>query len=146
MKKQITRFLSILLAITIVYSCSLAFAASDIGKKDPSDDITVRWTNTDAIAAGLSINNRGKATCGFDVELTNSTDTGTVYMYLQRLKDGTWTSIKSWSASGSDNFYGSEYYYVTSGYSYRVHIALYVYNSSGNFVEYAQQDSPVKYY
>lgn len=147
MKKHATkRCLSVLLSVIIVYSCSFAFAADATSLSDATNPVTVQWANVDCIAAGLSISTSGKATCAFNIELSNSTDTATVYMYLQRLDDGNWTNVSSWAKTGSGDFSGSNYCYVASGYYYRNHVAAYVYDSSGNFVEYVSKNSPQQYY
>lgn len=149
MTKQIAkRYLSILLAMALAYSCStFAFAANATSVRDTSNPITVQWTRTDFLAASLSISASGKATCSFNIELTYPTDTATVYMNFQRLVDGKWTTMWTWSKNGSGDFSGSQFYNLSkTGYYYRNSVDAYVYDSSGNFVEYVRQDSPQKYY
>lgn len=132
MKNTSQRILCILLVICLLTASSAAFAK-------------VEWTRIDALGAGLTIGVLGYSTCSSYIELTNSTDTGTLYMNLQKYVNGYWTNVYTWSTSGTDNFSLVQNYYVTSGYYYRVHVIAYVY-SSGTLMETATQDSNSVFY
>lgn len=72
----------------------------------------------------------------------------TIYLKieLQRYKDGYWTSIKSWSGSGTGEVTMDKSWYVTSGYYYRTAATATVYTSSGSYVEMVSIHSQSDYY
>lgn len=143
MKKTVRDLLSIILVICLLTSSVGAYASENTLQ----DGIySPMWSNVDALGAGLTITSMGYATCTTSLEITNSGDTGTLYMYLQRYANGSWTDVTSWSTSGS--FYVSQtgHYYVSSGYYYRVHAIAYIFSSSGTLKEIATQDSSTVYY
>lgn len=141
MKKASKRILSIILVICIITAGTGAFALD----QPSSSSYSVMWTHTDALSAGLTINTSGYTSCSATLEISNSTDTGTLKMYLQRYVDGSWSNVTSWSTSGTVNLSLAGHNYVTSGYSYRVHAIAYIY-TSGTLVETATQDSYTVYY
>lgn len=141
MKKSAKKILSIVLVICILSTGLGAFAATN----QTMQPYSVMYTHIDALGAGLSMGALGYATCISSLEITNSTDTGTLYMFLQRYVSGSWTNITSWSVSGTPNLNQTGHYYVTSGYSYRVHAIAYIY-TNGTLVETATQDSSSVYY
>lgn len=132
MKKISRRILCVFLVVCLLTASSAAFAK-------------VEWTHIDGLGAGLTIGTLGYATCTATVEISNSTDTGTLYMYLQRYVNGSWTNVTYWSTSGTVDVSLGGHYYVTSGYSYRVHAIAYIF-TSGTLVETATQDSNSVYY
>ncbi|MGI5985800.1 MAG: hypothetical protein ACOX7O_08130 [Oscillospiraceae bacterium] len=140
--KTTRKLISILLVACMLTTGAGAYASGPL----PQGDYTPMWSNINALGAGLTINSMGKATCSASLELTNQSDTGTLYMYLQRAVDGKWTDVKSWSTSGSLYVSMAQQYYVTSGYYYRVHVVAYIYNSQGTLKEIATQESDTVYY
>jgi len=136
MKKSAKKVFSIILVICILSTGMGAFASS----VQPASVNSVMWTHIDTMSAGLTIGTLGYATGTVSLELSNTTDTGTLYMYLQRYVSGSWTNVTSWSVSGTNFISESGGYYVTSGYSYRIHAIGYVF-TNGTLVETATQDS-----
>ena len=101
-----------------------------------------RYTNIRSLTASLEISKSGCASCYGKVVLTKSTDTVDLTMELQRSRDDTsWDTVKTWDTSGSGTIYLDKDWYVTSGYSYRVHVTAEVYSSNGTLVETAPTDS-----
>ena len=141
MKKSMRRIISTVLAACILTIGTGALAA----EAQISSPNSVMWTHTDFISAGLTIGNLGYATCSSSLEITNSTDTGTLYMKLQRYSNGTWNDVYTWSTSGYDCLTLGGNYYVTSGYQYRVHAIGYVF-TGGTLEEITTQDSKQVYY
>ena len=142
MKRKVRAVYSLILVICILSSSLGAFAAEN----DVQGEYSMRWSNIDAIGAGLTINSTGYSTCTTSLEITNSGDSGTLYMYLQRYANGSWTDVTSWSTSGSTYLSQTGHYYVSSGYNYRVHAIAYIFNSSGTLKEIGTQDSSTVYY
>lgn len=140
--KTARKLISVLLVVCILTAGMGAFAAGPV----PQGGITPMWTNIDALGAGLTFGALGKANCSASLELSNTSDTGTLYMYLQRIVNGKWEDVYSWSTSGSIYVSLEKTFYVTSGYNYRVHVVGYVYSSSGQFKEVGSQESLTVYY
>lgn len=140
--KASRRLISILLVACLLTVGVGAFAAEPL----PQGVITPMWKNIDALGAGLTFGALGRANCSGSLELSNTNDTGTLYMYLQRVVNGSWEDVTSWSTSGSIYVSLGKSFYVTSGYNYRVHVVAYVYNSSGQLIEAGTQESYTVYY
>lgn len=136
MRKNAKKALSIILVISILTAGYGSYAKENspqIVQSSMGDSIS-------AIAAGLTINTMGYATCTSALEFTYTSDTGTTYMYLQHLENGYWTNVDSWTNSGSIFISQTAHAYVPSGY-YRVHVVAFVYSSGGTLKDSATQDS-----
>ena len=106
------------------------------------EGIQPHYTRILGIDVGLDISSSGRADCYSQVVLDNTSDTADLTMELQRSNGGnSWRTIKTWSTSGSDTVTLDKDWYVTSGYTYRVHITVDVYTSSGSFAETESEDS-----
>ena len=134
------RLISFLLALCLFASLCTVFAcAENVG--------VLRYSHIDFLSANLQMGALGRTTCFSYVELTYPADTGYLYMYLQRLVNGTWENVRSyWLATGSDYVAQEQYYYVTSGYYYRVYAVATVYDQNGALVESASIISNTVYY
>lgn len=136
MRKNTKKVLSIILVIGILSTGCGAFAQEN----SPQIVQAAMGDSISAIAAGLTINTSGYATCTSALEFTYTSDTGTTYMYLQRLENGRWTNVDSWTNSGSIFISQTANAYVLPGY-YRVHVVAFVYSSGGTLKDSATQDS-----
>lgn len=135
MKKWIFKCFGCLLLTT-----SLLISTAFISVQD--ETLQPRYTNIRSLTASLEISKSGCASCYGKVMLTKSTDTAELTMELQRSSDDTsWNTVKTWETSGSGTIYLDKDWYVTSGYSYRVHITADVYSSNGYLVESEPTDS-----
>lgn len=135
MKKSKFNYFVCLLILASLLICT-AFTSAQDGTLQP------RYTNIRSLTASLEISTSGCASCYGKVMLTKSTDTVDLTMELQRSSDGTsWHTVKTWDTSGSGTIYLDKDWYVTSGYSYQVHITAEVYSSNGALVETAPTDS-----
>lgn len=111
-------------------------AQSNLQLNDAHEQLVIQpyFTYIAIFQTGFNISSTGKATV--DVYLTAHDVTSvTVEAYLQQYKNGSWTTIKSWSntESGTDAGVAGEYY-VAHGYQYRFVSRGYVYKS-GSLVE-----------
>lgn len=97
-----------------------------------------------SFSADLDISSGGTATCSCSARASGCTIS--VAMKLQRYQNGSWTTLKTWSANQSSPLSLSGTKTVASGYNYRVSATCSVYNSSGSFVESATTYSASKYY
>lgn len=98
--------------------------------------ISPQFTAILSMSAGLSINSSGKATCAGSVTPSNDTYTADMTVSLEKSTGNGWSTIKSWTGSGT-GYFGvviDAYYYVTSG-TYRVCTTAKIYNSSGTLLE-----------
>lgn len=131
------RFLCVLLTVLVLMTTSLtAFAASSstAGFLPNPGIISPMYTHIALVGAGLSISSMGRATCGGSVILSDGSCTCSMSIKLQRYTSS-WTTVKTWTYSGEDYLDETEYYYITSGYDYRVLVNVSVYNAGGTFVE-----------
>lgn len=140
MKKATKRIFSVILVICILTTGLGALAQENVPQIVPF----AMGSHICAIGAGLTITSSGFATCTSSLELMNTTDTATTYMYLQRLVNGSWTNVDSWSISGSIYIAQEASEYVMLTNYYRVHVIAYVF-SAGTLVEIATQDSYTVY-
>ncbi len=131
--KTAKRILCMLMAVVLLTSGINVFAG----------EVSPRYTGTSTIVTDLSISSTGKATCAGTVVLYSGY-TATLTMKLQQYNGSYWTTIQTWSTSDSKSL--SKFYYVSSGYSYRVVTSAKVYNSSGTYVETPSVTSATKSY
>lgn len=126
MKKRISKFLSMLLALCCI-TATLSTATATA--------IEPRYTGLFGAAVSLDIASGGKSTPAVAVTLRNGY-TADVTLTLQRSSNGySWSSVKEWSDSGSTLVSIEKTYYVTSGYDYRSKCTVIVYDSNGSIVD-----------
>ena len=109
--------------------------------------ISPRYTHVNLIAAGLIISDAGYATSYGSVQLSQNGYSSTLTCELQRYNNGSWTTLKTWTATGSTMF-GADvegHYYITSGYNYRSHVTAVIKDSSGKTVETVICDKEKKF-
>ena len=89
--------------------------------------IQPRFTNINVFSNYFDISSNGKASVTVYLNARN-VDKVKVVAYLQQYKNGSWSTIKSWSETrdGTSSGIGKNYY-VVSGYSYRLKSYGYVY-------------------
>ena len=128
-----------ILCIFLILSLLISTASAAIPSENP---IHPRFVRIAHLSSSCSISSSGYADCYGQVDLNRTSDTAELIMELQRSSNGyDWDTIKSWTASGKCAVELSKGWYVASGYSYRVHITVRVYTSSGSLVETATEDS-----
>lgn len=133
--------LSTALAVLCVMStCLSAYAA------EATPQIQPRYVGLSSAQAYLSISSDGCAHCTATVRIRSGYN-ASVTMELQRSRVGSnWSAVTSWSASGSGTISLDEYYYVASGYTYRVVVHVTASDSRENFVESVSKNSETKDY
>ena len=125
MKRTITT----LMIIGIICSLAIPFAASAT-----ESIVQPRWSYLDSVYAYLDINWLGVATCEGSAIARSSVEIKTV-VRLQQLTDTGWSTMKSWSDTGTLNASAGGKIAVARGYDYRVTVSAYVYDDNGNIVE-----------
>ena len=83
----------------------------------------------------ISISDSGCAQCVGQVELRDSSYEIDLAVELQRNNGWSWSTIKSWSASGTGVVSLDKEWYVSSGYTYRVYASAEVTAPDGTVVE-----------
>ena len=140
MKKLLFRIISLILVVSLISAPATVFAADST-----EDAVQPCYTNITSIAAAISIDSYGKASCSGSAVLTYSSDTGKIIMYLQQKQGSGWYNLYSWTDTEKP-LYLSNSRYVYSGYYYRVRTVLTVYDSAGNVVDAGQAVSQTVYY
>lgn len=109
--------------------------------------ISPYYTDTALISAALSIDN-GIATCDGLVSPNSSSKIATVSVRLQRLVNGRWSQIASWSNTASAGLTAAATgtKAVTKGYSYRVMVYGTVKDANGNVLERTSRASYTETY
>lgn len=118
MKKKIKVLLAAVLAIAGLLSFSMAA------------EIAPRWSYITVVDGTLDISSGGSATVSAKGEAyTQGVDNVKLTASLQQQKNGSWTTIKSWSASANARqvLLSKQTYPVAHGYSYRLSITLKAY-------------------
>lgn len=133
------RFFIFLLACSLLVCCTVSASATVLDNVDP------RYTNILDIQAILSINeSTGIASCSGMVTARNVTPVK-VNVYLQIQENGGWTTLKTWSSTGTTIATVAKGYAVFSGYTYRVNVVGFVYDANGNIIESASVSHSVYY-
>lgn len=126
------RFLSAALGVLLLLTVS-APAALAMGKTsaEPELEMSVKYTYINQASTSLSISASGTATVYGYVQKTPAGKNIYLTSTLQRYSNGSWSNVKSWSASSTSSSASIlETYQVTSG-TYRIETYYYVSGDSG---------------
>ena len=119
------RILSFTLAVTILLLLVVPVSAAT------KDEVELMYTYINSVYACLTIDETlGIATCTGSVNAKNITPVK-VIVRLQRYENGIWQTVKSWVETGTAAVSNTNRYAIYRGYSYRVYVTGYVYNSYG---------------
>ena len=107
--------------------------------------VEARFSHISNIYSSLEITeSTGKAKCQGTIIAKENLPVNLICK-LQRLKNGVWETIKFWNEFGTGAKNIEKVYYVMSGYTYRVYVTGYVYDSDGTCVESASTQYSVVY-
>ena len=123
-------------AIVLAVVLSLSVCASAATEYD----VEPYYVNFSILNASLSISQSGCAKVSVKVSLRDKTLRTDLESSLQRLENGRWVDVKTWSTEGSSLFTFTEQWYVISGYSYRVEVTAKVYDGN-TLIETANRTS-----
>ena len=112
--------------IALCSFCSIILLSSTIPVSAADD-----WAGFEDVTIGLSFGTLGKATFYTSVIPSVGTYYSTITMKLQRYSGGSWHTLTSGSYSDTGLNTYSRYYYVSKGYTYRVHSTVTIYKSKG---------------
>lgn len=120
-----------------VFAILLLPCLTDSASAAVKEEIEPLYDNINTIYACISIDeSTGIATCMGSITAKNTYPVE-VDVRLQQYYDGSWHTLKTWSNTGTMYCASSHKYAVYSGYTYRVYVTGYVYNSSGVIIESA---------
>ena len=99
------------------------------------------WEYVNQTLTNLSISSAGEATATAQlIGIPGVTTQVSIFMYLERYSNGSWTSVNSWYQS-YDSYIGTlqKSAFVSSGYWYRVKASYYAYSGddSEHIVQYS---------
>ena len=89
------------------------------------------WPGFDSVYIGLSFGTLGRASFYTTVTPSNGKYYSKITMKLQRYSGGSWKTLTSGTDSDTGLNAYSRAYYVTKGYTYRVHSTVTIYNKKG---------------
>ena len=132
----------LILVVSYGSMCSPSFAAAN----KPEDVVSPQYAYTRKVVAQLSIDSYGRALCTGKVGVYDKDSTVALTVKLLKKDGRSWTSIKSWSDSGSGNidFSLSRNYTVDQG-TYMVSVSGKITTSAGK-VEYVSKYTGEKTY
>lgn len=118
--------------------------ANLVSRLADNSTIILRYTDIGAISANLSISG-DTASCSGRIQSATSGVTTSVSVRLQRSTSGTtWTTIKTWSGSGTNSAQSSGQYTIISGYQYRVSVYGMVFDQNESLLESTTKYSAIK--
>jgi len=97
-------------------------ASTDSDALTAKDTVVIqpRFTNISVFYNDFYITDQGKAVLISSVDARN-VDECKISMYLQKYQNGSWVTVKHWSARESGTFCGpGEIWYVMGGYQYKM--------------------------
>lgn len=140
--KKRTRMLIAVLVLSLVVGMVPAAAV----QTNDESEIQPYYIDLYQIVASISISSAGKATCTGYASAYFNTDEIRMTLYLQRLEDGKWVTVKYWPATGHGYLAMEAYRYVVPGYYYHTLTMVSVYDSAGKYIEGASCASRAFYY
>lgn len=140
--KKRTRILIAVLVLSL--TVGMVPAAAAVANDEP--EIQPYYIDLYQVAASINISSAGKATCNGYANTYNTTDEIRMTLYLQRLENGTWVTIKYWSGTGHKSLGMEAYRYVVPGYYYHTLTMVSIYDSAGKYIESASCASRAFYY
>lgn len=132
--------LVLILTFAFIYMVPVAMAA-------PPVTVSPLYDYTTSIMARIDIDN-GVAICSGSAKPTYSNTIAYLEVKLQRLENGTWKTIETWTDESNDGSRVSAdgNKKVAKGYTYRVQSVLHISDINGVELETANVVSPVKSY
>lgn len=123
------RILCLILALLLVMlSVTPAMAA------ESESTIMPRYSYIAKMYSGLQIGSLGLSACQGNCYVENA-DHIVLTARLRQYDGSSWTTVKTWTATGTDIASISKNYAVPKGYTYCLRVSCNVYNASGTLIE-----------
>lgn len=135
------RFVCILLALILMASVATPAMAATQNEQVISPRYTYIMTNSVTLTIDETT---GVATCNAYCYAT-SNYTVVVECELQQYINSDWSTLKTWTASGTRIASLNKSWAVYSGYSYRAYATYYIYDGNGNLLETATNSNSKVY-
>ena len=104
------------------------------------------YTGVSTVVASVDVSSSGCASA-YGKFIVRSGYTADMMLELQLSSDGeSWSTIKTWTTSGSGTLTLDKIYFVSSGFYYRTVCSADIYDSNDNFVEGIALASNSQYY
>lgn len=137
MKRVLTALLIMAMMLSLSMSCLAA---------QPDDyAVSPRYTHISTNKVGLTINETTGVASVSSYCYTVGQYTVGVECRLQRYTGSFWSTVKTWSASGTRYASVNENWAVYSGYTYRAYVIFTVRDSAGNLLESATSSDSYVY-
>ena len=120
----------ILVLVLLTLSVSPAMAT------ESESTIMPRYSYITQLYSGLQIGTLGLSACRANCYVRNA-DEVILTAKLQQYNGSSWTTLKTWTATGTDIASISKNYAVPSGYVYCLRVTCAVFNEAGTLVETA---------
>lgn len=135
---------AIVLALVICFT-AVPFGASAMVETPVTDQVEPRFVAINSIYSLLKIDeSNGIATCVGEVRAREMVQLKVV-VQLQRLEDGMWNTLYTWSNTGTLFASKSGSYAIARGYTYRAKVTGFVYDADGNIIESGSATHQVDY-
>lgn len=135
---------AIVLALVICFT-AVPVEVSAMVETPVTDQVEPRFVAINSIYSLLKIEeSSGIATCVGEVCAKEMVPVEVV-VQLQRLEDGMWNTLYTWSDTGTLFASMSGNYCVPRGYTYRTRVTAFVYDSDGNIIESGSGSHQVNY-
>jgi len=124
-----------LVALVLLAASLLAFPAAAAEPAAAKSNAMPRYVNVSVFTASIDITSSGKAMCYAYVKTADPNYTISMNMALQRYANGGWSTVKSWTSSGTGSVTMDKSYYITGDYYYHTAATATVWDEDGHFVE-----------
>ena len=126
---------AVVIILVLALSCNYTSAFSVYVDTDEPPEIPEEYVHLKSVSANISISGGVANVASSGRVSSGSSDTVYVSVKLQRMANNTWTTLKTWSNSGTGHCIVSASWNVVSGYTYRNFTTVTVYTASGSYVE-----------
>ena len=138
------RCFAIILTLIVCFSI-VPIGASAMVETPDADEVMPRFVAINTIYALLKIDeSNGIATCVGEVRAREMVQLKVV-VQLQRLEDGMWNTLYTWSNTGTLFASKSGNYAIARGYTYRAKVTGFGYDADGNIIESGSATHQVDY-
>ena len=132
MKKILLSSIITILAVSSCLSLTFADSIATTNTTKLSQNKTDKMTLIARAHSNISISSSGSANVIASVTGNPGTTKTEIISYLQQYRNGTWTNIATFTASGSQRCNLSKYKTVTKGYKYRVSSVVRAYKGTAS--------------
>ena len=112
----------------------LTLSVTPVLATESESTVMPRYSYIAQLYSGLQIGTLGLSACRANCYVENA-DEVVLTAKLQQYDGSTWTTLKTWSATGTSAISISKNYAVPSGYVYCLRVTCAVFNAAGTLIE-----------